>query len=50
MLRMKYLGQREIQKNNDVYRVSQAAKTLARLVLEARKRMSVVTGFDLNMV
>ena len=26
MLRMESLGQREIQKNNDVYRVSQAAK------------------------
>lgn len=36
-LRMESLGSKENQKLNDVYRVSQGARTLARLVLECRK-------------
>ena len=42
-LRMASLGAEEVQKVNDVYRVSQGARTLARLVKEARKKKCQMT-------
>ena len=44
-LRMESLGSKDCQKLNDVHRVSQGARTLARLVLECRK-IKVVKDLD----
>jgi hypothetical protein len=47
ILRLQSLGNRKVQKHNDVYRVSQSARLLARLVEEARKRHPGLTREDI---
>jgi hypothetical protein len=47
ILLMQSLGRKEVQKHNDVHRVSQSARLLARIVEESRKRNSAMTMDDL---
>ena len=42
-LRMEGLGDEDCQKRNDVYRVSQAVRTLSRLVIQARKEKPAIS-------
>jgi hypothetical protein len=43
VLRMQLLGDKKFQKHNDVHRVSQSTRLLARIVVEARKQNASIT-------
>ena len=43
VLQLESLGSKEDQKKNDIYRATQGARTLARLVIEVRKDLPCIS-------